>query len=285
MNKTLKRVAAIHDISCLGKCSLTVALPIISATGVEVSVIPTAVLSTQTDGFENFTYRDLTSDMIPIANHWKSVGVEFDAFYTGFLGSFDQIKIVSEILDKLKNDNSKIIVDPVMGDNGTLYSVFDKNFAAEMKKLCSKSDIILPNITEACLMLNTEYKEGPFEKTYIEELLHRLSELGPSKIILTGVYFNDTDIGAASFDKVTGKTDYILGHRVDGFYPGTGDVFASIVIAGILNGLDISSAAHIAVDFTVESIERTRNAGTENRLGINFEAGLCTLYDRIQKLL
>ncbi len=277
----LKRVAAIHDISCLGKCSLTVALPIISAAGVEVSVIPTAVLSTPTGGFENFTYRDLTEDMLPVAEHWITTGADFDAFYTGFLGSAEQTEIVSRIFDKLKKDNTLIIVDPVIGDNGKLYSVFDEQFPFEMKKLCSKADIIVPNITEAFFMLGEEYREGPYTEEFIDNILVRLSKIGPSKVVLTGVYTDNEKIGAASYDAVTGKTDLILNDRVEGFFHGTGDVFASVLTAGIMNGLTVSQAARVAADFTVAGIKRTKNARTDQRLGINFEFGLCRLYDDI----
>lgn len=280
-NTGLKRVAAIHDISCLGKCSLTVALPIISAAGIEVSVIPTAVLSTPTGGFENFTYRDLTDDMMPVAEHWTTTGAHFDAFYTGFLGSFRQIELVSGIFDLLKSEDTLIIVDPVIGDNGKLYSVFDETFPEEMKKLCSKADIIVPNVTEAFFMLGEEYKEGPYTEEFINDFLVRLSEIGPSKIVLTGVYTDESRIGAASFDAETGKTDFILNERVEGFFHGTGDVFASVLTAGIINGLTVSQAARVAADFTVAGIKRAKNAGTDQRLGINFEAGLCRLADDI----
>lgn len=269
----------------MGKCSLTVALPIISAAGIEVSVIPTAVLSTPTGGFENFTYRDLTDDILPVAEHLRSTGAEFDAFYSGFLGSFRQIDIVSRIFDRLKNENTLIIVDPVIGDNGSLYSVFDDKFPAEMKKLCGKADIIVPNVTEAVFMLGDEYIEGPYTEKYINDLLIRLSDIGPSKIVITGVHIGDNKLGVASYDRDTGKTDYILGEKIEGFYHGTGDIFASVFTAGVMKGLSVSEAAHIAADFTSESILRTKQVGTDRLFGINFEAGLSTLAGRIENAL
>lgn len=269
-----KRVAAIHDISCFGKCSLTVALPIISSVGIETSVIPTAVLSTHTGGFTGYTYRDLTDDILPTISHWQSLGLTFDAVYTGFLGSFEQIDIVSEIFDRLKTEDNIIVVDPVMADNGKLYSLFSNDFPKGMKKLCQKADIIIPNITEACLLLGKPYEVGPYDVSYIEDLLFELAALGPKQVVLTGVSFDDTHLGAASLDTATGKIDYTLSQRIEGFYHGTGDVFASVLVAGLLTDHDLNKSVRVAVDFTVKSIIRTKEAGTDIRFGVNFEAGL-----------
>ncbi|WP_019552270.1 pyridoxamine kinase [Propionispira raffinosivorans] len=269
-----KRVAAIHDISCFGKCSLTVALPIISAAGVECSVIPTAVLSTHTGGFTGFTYRDLTTDVQPIADHWKTLDIEFDSIYTGYLGSFEQLELVSTFFDDFKNDHSLILVDPVMADNGVLYQSFPKTFPAGMKKLCSKADVIVPNITEAVLMLNEEYKEGPYTKEYIENLLKKLAKIGPKQVVLTGVYFDDTALGAATYDSETGVISYALAPRVEGYYHGTGDIFGSALLSGLLNDIPLAKAAQIAVDFTVKSITWTKEAGTDLRFGVNFETNI-----------
>ena len=144
-----KRIAAIHDISCVGRCSLTVALPILSAAGYETSVLPTAVLSTHTGGFTGFTYRDLTEDISPIAAHWQSLGLHFDALYSGFLGSYAQIGLISGLIDTFKKSDTLVMVDPVMADDGKYYSVYSPDMAAGMKKLCAKADIITPNLTEA----------------------------------------------------------------------------------------------------------------------------------------
>ena len=260
-----KRIAAIHDISGFGKCSLTVALPIISAAGIETSVIPTAVLSTHTGGIEGFTYRDLTDDMLPFAEHWKSLNINFDAIYTGFLGSFEQIDIVSKIFDMIKNDDTLIVVDPCMADNGELYKIYNEKMALGMKDLCAKADIIVPNITEATMMLNKEYIEG---------LLKELADLGPDVVVLTGVWFEDDKLGAASYDKKTGEISYAFNKRVDGLYHGTGDVFASALLSAILNNFSISKSIQIAVDFTYNAILKTYMAGTDRRFGVNFEQSL-----------
>lgn len=276
-----KRIAAIHDISCFGKCSLTVALPIISAAGIEVAAIPTAVLSTHTGGLSGYTYRDLTDDILPIIAHWQTLDLKFDAIYTGFLGSFEQVDIVSEVFDRLKTPNNLIMVDPVMADNGELYKIFPQDFPAGMKKLCAKADVIVPNITEAVLMLGEPYQEGPYTPSYIEDLLKKLAALGAGQVVLTGVYFDRQQLGAAAYDSQSGVVSYAFSEWIEGYYHGTGDVFASALLAALLRDFDISQATQIAVDFTVGSIARTKEAGTDIRFGVNFEAGLYKLLQQL----
>ncbi len=276
-----KRIAAIHDISCFGRCSLTVALPIISAAGIEVSVVPTAVLSTHTGGFHNFTYRDLTEDIVPIADHWESLGLNFDAVYTGFLGSFEQLGIVKDLFRRFKTEDNLILVDPVMADNGILYKVFPEDFPEGMKKLCEKADVIVPNITEAAFLLGESYREGPYTRAYIENLLKKLAKLGPRQVVLTGVYFDDRQLGAAAYDRTSDIVDYAFSERIEGYYHGTGDVFASALLASVLKGYGITSATKNAVHFTVQSILRTKRAGTDIRFGVNFEEGLVEFANRL----
>jgi len=271
MTKQLKRVAAIHDISGFGKCSLTVALPIISAAGIEVSVLPTAVLSTHTGGFTGFTYHDLTEDMQPITEHWKSLNIHFDAIYTGFLGSFEQLNLVTRFFEAFKTKDNLILVDPVMADNGELYSIFSSEFALGMRRLCEKADIIVPNLTEAALLIGEPYQPGPYSQLYIEGMMKKLSEIGPQKIVLSGVYFNEEELGAATYDAASGKTTYYFKKRVDGYYHGTGDVFGSALLAALLNEFPLDEAAAIAVRFTVSAIRKTAQAGTDIRFGVNFE--------------
>ncbi|MFV0412016.1 MAG: pyridoxamine kinase [Oscillospiraceae bacterium] len=269
-----KRIAAVHDISCFGKCSLTVALPIISAAGIEVSALPTAVLSTHTGGIEGYTFRDLTDDILPIADHWQSLHLGFDAIYTGFLGSLKQVDIIEEFFRRFKTPNNLVVVDPVMADNGELYKIFPQEFPAGMKKLCQSADVIVPNITEAALMLGETYQEGPYTKEYIESLLLKLAALGPQKVVLTGVYFDEKELGAASYDAALQQFDYAFANRIEGYFHGTGDVFASALVAALLNGAGLAGAIAVAVTFTAQSIERTKAAGTDIRFGVNFEAGL-----------
>lgn len=277
-----KRVAAIHDISGFGKCSLTVALPILSAAGIETACMPTAVLSTHTGGIEGFTYRDLTDDILPFANHWKSLGLHFDSIYTGFLGSFEQIDIVSDVIDMLKSEDTLVLIDPVMADHGELYKIFGPDFPQGMKKISAKADLLIPNITEACLMTGYEYKNGPYDKEYIEGLLAALETVCAKKIVLTGVYFDEKKLGAAAYDVQSGKISYAFTDRVDGFYHGTGDVFGSALLAGILNKKTLHDSMQIAVDFTAKAIARTKAAGTDIRFGVDFEHELGGLIDAVK---
>lgn len=268
---TQKKVAAIHDISCVGRCSLTVALPVLSAAGIETGIIPTAVLSTHTGGFSDYTYLDLTGEINPVKKHWKSLGLEFDAIYTGFLGSFEQLQIVSDFFDDFKKPGNIIMVDPVMADAGRLYSVFDSDFPKGMRKLCEKADVILPNMTEIAFLLGKEFKEGPYEVSYIESLISELSCLTPANIVLTGVYFDENNLGAAVFDRKNGKIEYAMNRKIDGFYHGTGDVFASGLLGALLNDFSLLKSTQIAEEFTVSSIEITKKANTDVRYGVAFE--------------
>ncbi len=267
-----RRVAAIHDISGIGKCSLTAALPIISAAGIEAAAMPTAVLSTHTGDITGYTYRDLTSDLPSMAKHWKSLGIEFDGIYSGFLGSTEQVEMVCDFIDEFRKDGCVILVDPAMADSGRMYTTFDENFAEEMAKLCSKADIIVPNLTEAAFLLGEEYVEPPYSNEYIESLLKRLSAIGPKKIVLTGVSFNEDEIGCAVFNG--GDIHYNFSEKYDGIYYGTGDVFASALIGAYMRGKNIFESADIALDFTCAAIRRTHDAKTDTRFGVNFEQGI-----------
>ncbi|MDR1572554.1 MAG: pyridoxamine kinase [Clostridiales Family XIII bacterium] len=273
-NERQKRVAAIHDISCFGRCSLTVALPILSAAGIETSAIPTAVLSTHTGGFAGYTYRDLTDEILPVVRHWRSLGLGFDAIYTGFLGSSEQIGIVMEAFGLLKGGSTLIAVDPVMADNGKLYSTFAPDFPDGMRKLCAKADLIVPNLTEAALLLGEEYREGPCAPEESARMLRALCGIGPRMAVLTGVSHDGVQLGAASYDSSTGEFGYAGARRIDSMYHGTGDVFASALVAALIHGRSLGGACDAAVRFTVGAIERTRAAGTDSRFGVDFEAGL-----------
>jgi pyridoxine kinase len=269
-----KRVAAIHDLSGFGKCSLTVALPILSAAGIGVSAVPTAILSSHTGGLPDYTYRDLTADIPGFTKQWSQLDLQFDAVYTGFLGSFDQIAMVSDFIDTFRTKNNLIMVDPVMADNGKLYSTITPSMAAEMGKLCSKADLIVPNLTEAAFLLGDEFYDGPYTRSYIEDVLCRLSELGPKHVILTGVWFSPDLLGAAGYSRDADNVSYAFSPRVKGYYQGTGDIFASVLLAGVLNDMSLGNAMQLAVDFTSGCIRRTKEAGTDTRFGVNFEAEL-----------
>ena len=278
----MKRILTIQDISCVGKCSLTVALPVISAFGIETSVLPTAVLSTHT-AFSGFTFRDLTCDMPKICKHWKEQKINFDALYTGYLGSFEQLEIVSKIFKDFKTQSNFILVDPVMGDNGKLYSGFDQKFADAMAKLCNGADIIVPNLTEACYMLHEDYVAQGYDQDYVKNLLKKLCALGAKKAVLTGINLGDGKLGVYGFD--SDKKEYFSYFRehLPMSFHGTGDVFASSLCGALTIGKPLNEALEIAVDFTVESITKTINNPDHNWYGVEFESAFPYLLKRINQ--
>lgn len=280
--KKAKRALAIHDISGFGKCSLTVALPIISACGIETAVMPTAVLSTHTGGFTGYTHRDLTDDMRPMADHWKSLDLKFDALYSGYLGSFEQIEIVKSIVKDFKTADNFFLCDPAMADNGKMYALFDMEFAQKMAELCAMADIIVPNFTEAAFLLGEEFKKGPYTKEYVEHILTSLSDLGPKKIVLTGVYFDEKAVGCACYDKETNITDYCLQPVLEGVYHGTGDTFASALCGALLNDLELRKAAETATRYTCRCIRRTLETTPDVRYGVAFEGELPWLIEELK---
>lgn len=265
----MKRLVTIQDISCVGKCSLTVALPIISAMGVETAVIPTAVLSTHTM-FNNFTFRDLSNDIPKIAKHWKEENINFEAIYTGYLGSIEQIDMLKEFFKEFKTDDNFIFIDPVMGDNGKLYTGFDQKFALEMKELCKMADIVVPNLTEASYMLEREYKEK-YTENEIKDILIELTNLGPKQAILTGVSFKDNELGVMSYNKETKEYFTYFREKIPVKYHGTGDVFSSTLVGAILNNNSLEKSLKIAVDYVWETILDTYKEKKENAYGVNFE--------------
>ena len=266
-----KCVLTIQDISCVGRCSLTVALPIISAAGIETSILPTAVLSTHTGGFTGYTYRDLTEDISPIVSHWKNLELTFDAVYTGYLGSFEQLRLVSDIFDSFKTDENIVFVDPAMADNGKLYGGFSNDFPKGMAGLCAKADIIVPNLTEAAFLLGEEYKES-YDKEYIENTLNKLYGLGCKNVVLTGVSFEPGKLGVATYN---GKDiTYYFTEHIDGYYHGTGDIYASTLVASMLSCASLEKASKIAADYTVACIRATLGSNRERKYGVNFESCL-----------
>lgn len=276
-----KRVAAIHDISCVGRCSLTVALPILSAAGFDTSVLPTAVLSTHTGGFENFTYRDLTDDIRPISDHWQSLNLEFDALYSGFLGSFEQIDLVAHLFDTFQSEKNLTLVDPVMADHGELYSIYTPEMAKGMTTLCAKADIIVPNLTEAAFLLDEPYVGEDYDQNYVEELLVKLSQLGSKKVVVTGISFDPSQLGAATYDTETRIFDYAFNDRVSDYFHGTGDIFGSTLLSGQLNDFNLKESTQIAVDYTRECILKTVELGQEKRYGVCFERAIPYLIKRL----
>ena len=273
---------AIHDISGVGKCSLTVALPVLSCCGVETSVMPTAVLSTHTGGFSGFTYRDLTEDLLPMAEHWKQIGCRFGSLYSGFLGSVGQIGLVEQIFDWFQGEDTLIMVDPVMGDGGKLYQTYTPEMANGMERLCRKADIVVPNMTEACHLLGKEYDPGPYTRDKVEEILEDLCMMGPKMAVLTGVWLKAGSLGTACFDSRTGRMELFLTDRIEGFYHGTGDLFASALLGGLLNGVTLEEACEVATEFTWRTIETTFEKSPDHRFGPKFEVHLPWLAEKME---
>ncbi len=273
-----KRLLTIQDISCVGQCSLTVALPVISSCGIETAILPSSVLSNHT-AFSAWTFTDLTSDMPKIMDQWIKEGIDFDAFYTGYV-SKAQIPYILEIMNKTARKGALRIVDPVMADNGKLYAGFDADFPQEMKKLCSGADVIMPNLTEACLLLGLEYDENQTPEK-VEKILKGLYSLGAKNVILTGCSFEETKLGTATFD---GKSiDYYFAEKQPVSCHGTGDVFASAVAGAMVRGKSVKEAAKIGADFVVESIKQTLDDKKDHWYGVKFEKAIPYLINRLEK--
>lgn len=274
-----KRILTIQDISCVGQCSLTVAMPIISACGVETCILPSAVLSTHTGGFSGFTFRDLTDDMPAIKAHWKKEGIQFDAIYTGYLGSTKQIDYVKDILDTMGNENCISVIDPAMADNGKLYVGFDMEYVEEMKTLCMKADVLLPNITEACFLTGMEYRTE-YDRAYIDALLEKLVAGGAKTIVLTGVSYVADKTGVVVYEN--GEYSYYEHRKISRGCHGTGDVYASAFVGARMRGKSTNDAARIAADYTVECIENTID-DPNHWYGVKFETALFSLMKAVNK--
>ena len=269
----MKRVVSIQDISCVGKCSLTVALPIISAMGIETAILPTAVLSTHTM-FSGFTFRDLTCDITPIVEHWKKEKFEFDAIYTGYLGSFEQLDLVDKFFTDFKRDNNLIFVDPVMADNGKLYPGFTPEFARAMAKLCRQADVVVPNLTEAAFMLGEECCLAGYDEEYIKTTLKKLTALGAQCAVLTGVSFDPGKLGFMGYDSVRDEFFSYYHQRLNVSFHGTGDVFASTAVGALVRGKSLAEALQIASDNTLESLALTIADPEHENYGVRFERAL-----------
>ena len=273
-----KKILTIQDISCVGQCSLTVALPIISACGVETCVLPSAVLSTHTAGFSGYTFRDLTEDMSAIKAHWMKEGIAFDAVYTGYLGSTRQIDYVAEIFRDVAAADCVKIVDPAMADNGKMYPGFDQAFVEAMKGLCGKADYVLPNITEACFLTGMEYKTE-YDRAYIDELLEKLTALGCKNVIFTGISYRAGHTGVVVYED--GVYSYYEHELLPNSCHGTGDIYASSFVGALCNGKSAYDSARIAADYTVECIRAT--AEEKNHwYGAKFEPVLYKLIEAVR---
>lgn len=267
-----KRILTIQDISCVGQCSLTVALPIISSLGIETCVLPTGLLSTHTAFKKGYTFLDLTSEMEKIYHHWEKEQIRFDCIYTGYLGNKEQINTIIAIKNKLLLNGGILIVDPVMGDNGTLYSGFNDAFPSEMKRLCSLANIIIPNLTEACLLSGIEYITK-YDKYYVESILRSLSNLSQDYVILTGISFNEHELGIAILDIHLDKISYYFTKKIPLSPHGTGDIFSSCFTALIVKGKPVSECVKISAEFISKAIEETL-CDKVHWYGIRFEKAI-----------
>ena len=277
----MKRIITIQDISCVGKCSLTVALPIISAMGIECAVLPTSVLSTHTM-FKNFTFRDLTDDIAAIAAHWKAEKIGFDAIYTGYLGSFEQLKLISGFIDEFRTPENLVFIDPVMADNGKLYPGFTPEFAHAMAQLCAKADVIVPNLTEAAFLLDLPYKSNGYTETYIKDLLKRLAELGAKNTVLTGISFSPNELGVMGYNAEKDEFFDYFHRRIHVSFHGTGDIFSSTAAGALVRGLSLEKALALAADYTVACIARTMESPDHVQYGVEFERMIPMLVERIK---
>ncbi|MDE6656177.1 MAG: pyridoxamine kinase [Anaeroplasmataceae bacterium] len=267
----MKRILTIQDVSCVGQCSLTVALPIISAFGIETAVIPTAVLSTHT-AFQGFTFCDLTEELPKILEHWEKENIQFDGFYTGYIGSTKQIEYIKDIMQHTAKPNAIKVVDPCMADHGKLYAGFASDFPKHMLELCKEADVIVPNLTELCFLLDVPYKD--YNKEELEDLVKKMSDKIDASVVLTGVSFNPDELGAMTYDRDQNKISYYFTRRVPVFFHGTGDCFASAFFGSVVKGYTYEKAAEIACEFTYRAIASTEDEAKTHWYGVHFESAL-----------
>lgn len=304
-----KRVLAVHDLSCFGKCSLTVALPVLSAAGVECVCLPTAVLSTHTGGFCDYVYHDLSEEILPIVDHWRREKIDFDTVYAGYLGNVAIAEKLAQILEKLtcftkrrETGNSglkkwdgtreedgleivsappELLLDPAMADGGQLYPGIKAEMVDGYRMLMERSALVMPNITEAALLCDEPYREGPHDEGWIEMVIHALQARGAREVLLTGVEPDDRQIGVA-VASADGTVRFFYRQRVKGSYHGTGDLFASAVVAARTVGNSLMTSAEIAMEFTADAILRTARRGTDRRYGVDFENALPDFMEKLR---
>ncbi len=272
MKHSVKRVAAIHDLSGFGRASLTAIIPILSSMGVQVCPLPTAILSNHTGGFDTFSFVDFTDHMQDYIDHWKELNIDFDCIYSGFLGSERQIEIVSEFIDDFGTEDNMVVIDPVLGDNGNLYSTMDQGLVEGMKRLVTKADIITPNFTEVSLLLGEEYKQTTTDEE-IKEWVKRLSDMGPDIIVVTSVpdKEKDKDSNVIAYDRTCNTYWKIKCRYIPTFYPGTGDAYTSVMIGSLLDGDSLPIALDKGVQFITQAIKASYGFDYPNREGVLLE--------------
>lgn len=279
MHSLISRVAAVHDLSCIGRCSLTVIIPVLSAQGIQVCPLPTAVLSTHLGGFRQVAFCDFTSHVADFYQHWQQEGIAFDCIYSGFLASPEQIAVVTNFIDAFQGNRPLILIDPVMGDEGKLYSVYTASMQEHMRQLIRKADVITPNYTEACFLLGEHYEPDRIVAGQMEAWLIRLAELGPQQVVITGIPGTDGTITNIAYDANTEQTWQVTSQHVPARYPGTGDIFASVLAGALLRGLPIKDAMVQAAEFVAYCVTITYQAGTPSREGVLLEQALPRLWN------
>lgn len=272
MKPTIKKVAAINDLSGFGRASLCSIIPTLSSMGVQVCPVPTAIMSTHSGDFENYTFCDMTEEIPAYIAHWQELGLTFDCIYSGFLGSPRQAELVKEICKKFKTEDTLVVIDPVMGDNGELYSSISEEMIPAMRKLIKEADIIVPNYTEAAMLLGREEKEN-ISKEEMREWLRALSDLGPDTVLITSA--PDTEkadmVGIVAYERHTGNYWKVTSRCLDDYYPGTGDVFASVLIGSLLRGESLPGAIDWAAQFVSQCIKASSGYDYERRDGVQLE--------------
>jgi len=278
MVSTVKRVAAVHDLSCFGRAALTVIIPTLSAMEIQVCPLPTAVLSTHLGGFSKVAFCDLSENMANFLEHWKRENVVFDSIYSGFLASTEQIDTVVNFIDDFSDNNPLVLVDPVMGDEGRLYSVYTTKMQEQMQKLVRKADIITPNYTEACFLLEKAYLDVVSGVEEMKSWLVALASFGPRAVVITGIPLTGNRIMNLGYNSTIGGFTEVISTLVPAKYPGTGDIFASVLLGSLLQGHSLAAAMNTASAFVELGIKTTFLAGTPPREGVLLEAVLPWLY-------
>ncbi len=278
----MKRVLTIQDISCLGKCSLTAALPVLSAMGMEAVILPTAVLSTHT-GFKGAYVKELTEIIEPVTRHWKSQGINFDSISCGYLGSASQLVLVKRIFEEFKEADTKIVIDPVMGDHGRLYSGFDMDYVIQMREFCRSADILLPNLTEAAYLLGIEYNNLPKDREGYENLVLELSKLNKGIVICKGIRLEKEKIAVLAYNSHTMEMVFCEREYLNSQLSGTGDIFAAVCQGAFARGTELKEAAELAMDFVLECMKKTMADADHRWYGVNFEEALPFLFQKISR--
>ncbi len=278
-----KRAIAVHDISCVGRCSLTVALPILSAAGLNTAIIPTALLSTHTGEFTGYTHLDLSSQLRPIGEHLATLGLHYDTFYSGYLANGAQADEVLRLMDQLCDEETHIFVDPAFGDHGRMYSLMDESMPRQMRRLVSRARTIVPNVTEASFLLDLPYPGEEAGEEIISDFCRRLLALGPENVVVTDVNFRPGQTGIAILRRGMDRPLYLFHERFQGVFHGTGDIFASFLLGALMNDQPLETAAQTALDMTRAAIVHTVQDGEPLRYGMQFEKTLPLFWQRIQK--